>query len=203
MYPFMINISNKKIVVIGGGKVAAKRIHSMLPWQPCITVVSPTLHESLQPLVKNNSIRHMERNFQSSDVDHAFLVIAATNDRNINQIIKDSCYLNQLVNVVDNPSSSSFHFPAFYEKDDMMVAVSTNGISPSLSVKLRDEFAAIIDDFAPDYIAFLKEVRASIKRSNLQAEEKRALLKVVLDDRYRIDLDARQALKEKLFTTIK
>jgi precorrin-2 dehydrogenase / sirohydrochlorin ferrochelatase len=201
MYPFMINITNKKIVVIGGGKVAAKRIQSMLPWQPHITVVSPSLIESLQPLVKNNSIRHMERNFQSSDVEHAFLVIAATNDRNMNQIIKDSCHLNQLVNVVDDPVSSSFHFPAFYEKDDVMVAVSTNGASPSLSVKLRDEFAAIIDDFAPDYIAFLKEVRTSIKRSNLPADEKRQLLQQVLDDRYRTNLQARNALKEHLFAT--
>ncbi|MER1998534.1 MAG: NAD(P)-dependent oxidoreductase [Lysinibacillus sp.] len=202
MYPFMINITNKKIVVIGGGKVAAKRIQSMLPWQPYITVVSPTLNEGLQALVENNSIRHMERNFQSSDVEHAFLVIAATNNHNINQIIKDSCHLNQLVNVVDDPASSSFHFPAFYEKDDVMVAVSTNGISPSLSVKLRDEFAAIIDDFAPDYLAFLKEVRTSIKSSNLPADEKRQLLQQVLEDRYRTNLQARNALKEQLFATL-
>lgn len=202
MYPFMINITNKKIVVIGGGKVAAKRIQSMLPWQPYITVVSPTLNEGLQALVENNSIRHMERNFQSSDVEHAFLVIAATNNHNINQIIKDSCHLNQLVNVVDDPASSSFHFPAFYEKDDVMVAVSTNGISPSLSVKLRDEFAAIIDDFAPDYLVFLKEVRTSIKSSNLPADEKRQLLQQVLEDRYRTNLQARNALKEQLFATL-
>lgn len=203
MYPFMMNIASKKIVVIGGGKIAAKRIHSLLPFEPCITVVSPTLDESLQPLVKSNAIRYMKRNFQSSDVEHAFIVIAATNNANINQIVKDSCSLNQLVNLADDPKGSSFHFPAFYEKDDITVAVSTNGISPSLSVKLRDEFAAIIDEFTPDYIAFLKEVRAEIKRSSLQSDEKRTLLKQVLDDRYRQDVEARNELKENLFSTIR
>ena len=203
MYPFMMNIANKKIVVIGGGKIAARRIHSLLPWQPCITVVSPTLDESLQSLVKSNAIRYMARNFQSSDVEHAFIVVAATNNANINQIVKDSCSLNQLVNLADDPAGSSFHFPAFYEKDDITVAVSTNGISPSLSMKLRDEFAAIIDEIAPDYIEFLKEVRTAIKHSSLQSEEKRTLLNRVLEDRYRHDLQARRELKDDLFSSIR
>jgi precorrin-2 dehydrogenase / sirohydrochlorin ferrochelatase len=203
MYPFMINIANKKIVVIGGGKIAAKRVHSMLPWQPHITVVSPTLDESLLELVTSNKIRYMKRNFQSSDVEHAFIVIAATNNSNINQIVKDSCSLNQLVNLADDPQKSSFHFPAFYEKEDITVAVSTNGISPSLSMKLRDDFAAIIDDFAPDYIEFLKEVRTAIKHSNLTSNEKRTLLSKVLEDQYRHDIAARTRLKEQLYAAIR
>lgn len=199
MYPFMINIEGKKIVVIGGGKVAAKRVHSLLRWQPHITIVSPNLHESLHEVIdSHDNVRYYERSFQSSDVEQAFLVIAATNDSTINQIVKDSCHSNQLINIVDDPAGSSFHFPAFYEKNDITVAVSTNGTSPSLGVQLRDEFAAIIEELEPQYITFLKEFRAAIKCSELSPIDKRYWLKEVLKDEYRHSEQKRQQLKEQL-----
>ena len=198
MYPFMINVHNKKIVVVGGGQIAAKRIMALIPWQPLITVISPKLEEQLVALVNNGMIEHKERTFQASDVDAAFIVIAATNDKTVNRIVKDSCAIHQLYNIVDDPKSSSFHFPAMYTEHDITVAVATNGISPTLAIRLRDEFAAIIDDLHPAYLAFLQEVRQHVKGASLTGQQKRELLAECMEKQYQTDAYARASLLEKI-----
>jgi precorrin-2 dehydrogenase / sirohydrochlorin ferrochelatase len=203
MYPFMINIHNKKIVVIGGGKIAAKRILALLPWQPVITVISPKLDEQLVTLANNGIIQHKERTFITSDVEEAFIVIAATNDTTVNRDVKASCASNQLYNIVDDPQGSSFHFPAMYTGHDITVSVATNGISPKLSMLLRDEFAAIIDDLQPAYLAFLQEVRQHLKGASLTGQQKRELLNECMEGQYRTDAYARASFFEKIEKVIK
>lgn len=198
MYPFMMNITNKKIVVIGGGKVAAKRVESMLCWHPTITVISPALDARLQVLVKNKQISYEARKFMPSDVTDALIVLAATNDAELNQLVRESCGINQLVNLADDPVNSSFHFPAFHEKNGLTVAVSTSGISPSLAVKLRNDFAAVIDDFPRDYVDFLRDIRKLIKVVDLPRDVKGEILENILDERYHHDVTARTQLREML-----
>ena len=198
MYPFMINIHNKKIVVIGGGKVAAKRILALIQWKPLITVISPKLDEQLVALVNNGMIQHKERTFQASDVEEAFIVIAATNDNTVNRIVKGSCAIHQLYNIVDDPQGSSFHFPAMHTGHDITVAVATNGISPTLAIHLRNEFASIIDDLQPTYLAFLQEVRQHLKYAPLTGQQKRELLAECMEKQYQIDAYARASFFEKI-----
>ena len=194
----MINIHHKKIVVIGGGKIAAKRILALIPWQPFITVISPKLDEQLVALVHNDVIQHKERTFQVSDVDPAFIVIAATNDKTVNRIVKDSCGSNQLYNIVDDPQGSTFHFPAMYTEHDITVAVATNGLSPTLAIHLRDKFAAIIDDLQPAYLTFLQEVRQHLKGASLTGQQKRELLAECMEEQYQTDEYARASFFEKV-----
>ena len=198
MYPFMINIHHKKIVVIGGGKIAAKRIIALIPWQPFITVISPKLDEQLVALVNNDVIQHKERTFQASDIEAAFLVIAATNDKTVNRIVKDSCASNQLYNIVDDPQGSSFHFPAMHTGHDITVAVATNGLSPTLAIHLRDEFASIIDDLQPAYLDFLREVRQQLKGTPLTVQQKRALFAECMEGQYKTSEQARTRFLEKI-----
>lgn len=191
MYPFMINIQQKKIVVIGGGRVAETRVQNLLRWQPQVTVISPKLDESLHRLWNQGMIDYESREFRPSDVLEAFIVIAATNDRSINQAVKNCCAVNQLYNIVDDPQNSSLHFPAFYEKCGVTVSVGTNGISPMLAKKLRDEFAIEIDKLDKAYVQFLLEVRNGIKKSHLSSLEKRAIHQLALEDTLRIDAEKR------------
>lgn len=198
MFPMMVNIRDKKVIVIGGGKIAAKRIESLLRFQPNITVVSPVLEERLHAFVKNGVIEHIAKSFQTCDVQDAFLVIAATNDTAVNQLVKESCHPNQLINIVDNPANSSFHFPAMYEKNEITIAVTTSGISPILAKNLRDDFAAIVDGLEPDYLLFLKEVRQLVKAGQFTKEQKRFLLAECLEDYYQTDSQMRTMFLRKL-----
>ena len=198
MYPFMINIQHKKIIVVGGGKIAAKRIFALLPWQPFITVISPKLDEQLVALVNNGIIQHKERTFRTRDVEEAFIIIAATNDKTVNRIVKGSCANNQLYNIVDDPQGSSFHFPAMYTGHDITISVATNGISPKLAMHLRDEFAVIIDNLQPAYLTFLQQVRQHLKGAPLTGVQKRELLAECMDEQYRTDEDARAHFFERI-----
>lgn len=198
MFPMMVNIRDKKVIVIGGGKIAAKRIESLLRFQPNITVVSPVLEERLHAFFKNGVIEHIAKSFQTCDVQDAFLVIAATNDTAVNQLVKESCHPNQLINIVDNPANSSFHFPAMYEKNEITIAVTTSGISPILAKNLRDDFAAIVDGLEPDYLLFLKEVRQLVKAGQFTKEQKRFLLAECLEDYYQTDSHMRTMFLKKL-----
>lgn len=198
MFPMMVDIRNRKVVVIGGGKIATKRIESLLRFQPNITVVSPVLEASLHALVKSGEIEHIARAFQMGDVQGALLVIAATNDGVVNQLVKESCHPNQLLNIVDDPANSSFHFPAMYEKNEITIAVTTSGISPMLAKNLRDDFAAIVDGIEPDYLLFLKEVRQLVKAGQFTKEQKRFLLTECLEDYYQTDSHMRTMFLRKL-----
>lgn len=195
----MVDIRNRKVVVIGGGKIATKRIESLLRFQPNITVVSPVLEASLHALVKSGEIEHIARAFQMGDVQGALLVIAATDDAVINQLVKESCNVNQLLNIVDDPANSSFHFPAMYEKNEITIAVTTSGISPMLAKNLRDNFAAIVDGIEPEYLLFLKEVRRLVKVSQFSKERKHTLLKDCLEECYQSNTIQRKVFLEKMF----
>ena len=199
MFSMMVDIRNRKAVVIGGGKIATKRIESLLRFQPKITVVSPVLEASLHALVKSGEIEHIARAFQIGDVQGALLVIAATDDAAVNQLVKESCHTNQLINVVDDPANSSFHFPAMYEKNEITIAVTTSGISPMLAKKLRDDFAAIVDGIEPEYLLFLKEVRRLVKVSQFSKERKHTLLKDCLEECYQSNSIQRKIFLEKMF----
>ncbi|MEK5077544.1 NAD(P)-dependent oxidoreductase [Solibacillus sp. FSL W7-1436] len=198
MFPMMVNIRDKKVVVIGGGKIAAKRIETLLRFQPNITVISPMLEERLHALVENGVIEHKAKSFQTCDVQGALLVIAATNNTAVNQLVKESCHTNQLLNIIDDPANSSFHFPAMYEKNEITIAVTTSGISPMLAKNLRDDFAAIIEGIDPEYLLFLKEVRQLVKAGQFTKEQKRFLLAECLEDYYQIDAHMRTMFLEKL-----
>ena len=198
MFPMMVNIRDKKVVVIGGGKIAAKRVDSLLRFQPKITVVSPVLGKRLYVLVESGVIVHIAKSFQICDVQDALLVIAATDDAAVNQLVKESCHTNQLLNIVDDPANSTFHFPAIYEKNEIKVAVTTGGISPKLARNLRDDFATIVNRFEPEYLLFLKEVRQLVNSGRFSKELKQFLLTECLEDYYHNDTNLQTMFLEKL-----
>lgn len=197
----MVNIRNRKVIVIGGGKIAAKRIESLLRFQPNITVVSPVLEECLHALIESGVIEHIARAYQIGDVQGALLVIAATDDAAVNKLIKESCHANQLINIVDDPANSSFHFPAMYEKNEITIAVTTSGISPKLAKNLRDDFADIVDGIEPEYLLFLKEVRRLVKTDKFSEEQKHTLLKDCLEECYQSNSIQRKIFLEKMFNS--
>lgn len=193
MYPFMIDLKNKKIVIVGGGKVAANRVLALLPFQPFMTVISPTLDERLEDLYEEKKIQYEKRKFQPKDVENAFIVIAATNDYETNQLVKKSCHENQLYNIVDDPKSSSFHFPAMHQHNGITVAVTTSGISPMLAKQLRDEFAEIVDALDDKYLTFLQDVRNLVKTKPLEASKKKEIYKKCLQKQFVQSENERQA----------
>ena len=141
MYPVMINIREKKVVVVGGGKVAARKIKTLLAEQAAVTVISPTLH----PDIPQAEIQWLARPYQTGDLEGAKLVFACTDQEEVNRQIMQDAAPSQLVNNTGDKTFSDFYNVAIARKKDVSVMISTNGLSPSRSKEIRKKIEAILD----------------------------------------------------------
>lgn len=141
MYPVMINIREKKVVVVGGGKVAARKIKTLLAEQAAVTVVSPTLHAD----IPQAEIQWLARPYQIGDLEGAKLVFACTDQAEVNRQIMEDVAPSQLVNNTGDKTFSDFYNVAIARKKDVSVMISTNGLSPSRSKEIRKKIEAILD----------------------------------------------------------
>ncbi|HFF3189650.1 TPA: NAD(P)-binding protein [Bacillus cereus] len=184
MYPLTVRVEKKRVVVIGGGKVAGFKIIPLLKQGADIVVVSPELDANLVKLVEEKKIRWYQREYEKSDINGAFLVVAASSDAVLNEKVAEDTAENQLVNVITNPESGSVHFPAAFHRGLLNIAVSTGGASPKLAKKIRDDIANKYDEAYESYLDFLYEVRIKVKELQIEKRERNILLQEVLKSIY-------------------
>ncbi|HDR8434149.1 TPA: NAD(P)-binding protein [Bacillus cereus] len=184
MYPLTVRVNEKRVVVIGGGKVAGFKIIPLLKQGADIVVISPELDANLVKLVEEKKIRWYQREYEKSDIKSAFLVVAASSDSILNEQVAEDAAENQLVNVITNPESGNVHFPAAIHRGLLNIAVSTGGASPKLAKKIRDEVANKYDETYESYLDFLYEVRVKLKDLQLEKRERNILLQEVLKSVY-------------------
>lgn len=141
MYPIMVNIKQKPVVVIGGGKVAARKIKALLVEDALVTVISPKLLKEI-PLEKINWIARL---YQTGDLVGAKLVFACTDDDHVNEQIMKDAHSSQLVNNTGDKLNSDFYNVAIAQKNGLSVMISTNGISPSRSKEIRRKIEQLLD----------------------------------------------------------
>lgn len=184
MYPLTVRVEKKRVVVIGGGKVAGFKIIPLLKQGADIVVVSPELDANLVKLVEEKKIRWYQREYEKSDINGAFLVVAASSDAVLNEKVAEDTAENQLVNVITNPESGNVHFPAAFHCGLLNIAVSTGGASPKLAKKIRDDIANKYDEAYESYLDFLYEVRIKVKELQIEKRERNILLQEVLKSIY-------------------
>jgi siroheme synthase-like protein len=135
----------KPCLVVGGGKVAERKVNILLKFRSTIKVVSPRISSTLQKLAEKGKIHIYLKEYDANDLNGVALVFAATNGETINQKIhKDAGERNIPVNVVDNPSLCDFIVPSIVKKDPILIAISTSGMVPFLSKRLRKDIAVHI-----------------------------------------------------------
>ncbi len=138
-YPLAINLEGRLAVVIGGGKVAERKIKKLLEAKAKIKVVSPVITPKLKHLVSKRKMIWIPRLARSSDLYSASIVIAATSKPPVNKSVsKWARQQRAWVNVVDKPNLSDFISPALFRKRNATVAVYTNGRDPVLSRDLKN-----------------------------------------------------------------
>ncbi len=130
-FPLFLDINKRHCLVIGGGPVASRKVTSLLKSGAVVTLISPVVSPELQQLADAGKISILLREYQSTDIVRAFLVIAATNNADVNiQIADQANDANILVNVADNPDLGSFIFPSVVDRSPVTIAISTGGASP-------------------------------------------------------------------------
>lgn len=184
LYSMNLDLSRRKVVVVGGGKVAERKVFGLLEADARVTVVSPQLTEALLKLAKNDLITWVQKSFSPEDLKGTFLIIAATNDRETNIHVKKSAAEHQLVTIADDPAQSDFQVPATFKRGKLSIAISTSGASPILAKKIRSQLEDTYDDRYDEYLDFLASCRQEILDSVSDPEQKKQLLTVITEDSY-------------------
>ena len=134
--PIFLDVTQKRVLLIGGGRVALSKVKGLLPFSSSITVLSQEICEEISSL----GIDCIEGAYSKSALNGFDIVYACTSNRELNkQICEDARQLHILVNVVDDPSLSDFISPAVYRREPMTVAVSSDGKDVKRSVAWRDQ----------------------------------------------------------------
>jgi len=157
-YPVFLNLKGRKVVVIGGGKVAERKVFALLRTGADLTVVSPEITGKIERIKKKGGIKHIRRQYRKGDVRDAFLVIAATDSPEINERISRDAPC--LVNVVDTPHLCNFIVPSVMKRGAMTIAISTGGVSPALSRSIRKELEKLYGAGFSIYLESLRKIRA-------------------------------------------
>ena len=163
-YPVnLIDLSNRKCIVIGGGTVALRKVEGLLASGADVSVISPALVQGLAELHAAGKIASIAREYQEDDLDAAWLVIAATDDPAVNHAVAAGAMRRgQLVNVVDDPEHSNFIVPAVVRRGELALAICTGGASPALSRRLRERLEELIGPEYGDLAALLAELRPQL-----------------------------------------
>ena len=139
-FPMMIDLNDKEVLIVGGGKVASRRAETLLRCGAKITAVSLNFNEDFPKVFKKIS-----RAFIIDDIKEKFsLIIAATNDRNINKLIRDTAKSKKIpVNVCDSQSECDFFFPSLVNVENVAASVCTAGLDSKLTRKLSDKLREV------------------------------------------------------------
>jgi precorrin-2 dehydrogenase/sirohydrochlorin ferrochelatase len=175
-YPVLIHLDGKKVVVVGGGPVAERKIEMLLEYGADVQVVSRDLTPRLRKYSEGGTIGFLGQEFNEDCLEEAFMVIAATDDPRLNhQVSKKAKEKGLLVNAVDQPSDCNFIVPSILRRGDFLIAVSTSGKSPALAKKVRE---ALEEGFGNEYeslLILMGRLREEILSQRLSQDENRRI----------------------------
>ena len=153
-YPIFLDLKNKKSVVIGGGSVAERKAVTLLSCKADVSVISPDITPRLRELAKKKRLRYIKKRYEDKDIKDAFLVVAATNNREANKAVFAAAKRYKcLLNIVDKPDESNFIVPSLISRGDLTIAVSTGGKRPALAKQIRKELQ---QRYGKEYEIFIK-----------------------------------------------
>ena len=163
-YPVSLNIQGKRCVVIGGGKVALRKVKMLLDCGANVSVISPKPHPDMAKLSKERAIHLIQRDYEARDLKEAVIAIACTDVKEVNRKVADEAKkAGILVNVADDPEPSDFIIPAFFRRGNLTLAVSTSGVSPALARKIRTKLEKSFGEEYASLLSLIGEVRSTLK----------------------------------------
>ncbi len=163
-FPLYIRIENARVVVVGAGHVAVRKVESLLEYGADVTVIAPEAAEEISDWAQRGLINLQLRPYEQGDIEGALLVVAATSDRELNTAIYDeACSNNTLVNVVDIPELCNCIVPSILRRGRMQIAVSTDGAAPGVARDVRRELERQFPDWWGSYIDLMAATRALVK----------------------------------------
>lgn len=150
-FPMFIDLSDKNIVVVGGGNIATRRVKTLLSFTRNIRVVAPKVTMEMMELGKAGYVELVKRPVKRSDFRMAYMVIAATNDRKLNDEIHRICRQEGIyVNVSSDREQCDFYFPGIYMEDELVVGITASGLDHKKARRVREEIQKALERVAQE-----------------------------------------------------
>jgi uroporphyrin-III C-methyltransferase/precorrin-2 dehydrogenase/sirohydrochlorin ferrochelatase len=183
--PIFLRLEHQPCLVVGGGEVAARKVHLLQRAGAVVTVVAPKLCPALQRLCAGEDdapvIHWRQGRFDAADLDAMVLVIAATNDSEVNRQVSELAGQRRIpVNVVDQPALCSFIFPSIIDRSPVVVAISTGGASPVLARLLRARLETLIPAGYGRLASLLDSFRETVKQRFSSSRDRRRFWERIL-----------------------
>ncbi|MFK2826751.1 NAD(P)-binding protein [Bacillus sp. B190/17] len=199
MFPIMVDLSNEKIVVVGGGEIALHKIKNILRFGLHVHVVSPAIHPEIEKLADQGLVTIKQKYVEEEDYDDAFLVITVTNSSEVNnEVARKAKAVGKLVIHTEQPDLGNSTIPASLQRGRLILSVSTGGASPTLAKQIRNQLEEQYDESYEDYLDFLYEVRQVVKKIEPDRTVRRHLLKIAADPVFYKDRERREAFLQEI-----
>ena len=178
-FPIFTQIEGKRCLIIGGGKVAARKVRMLLQYGANIVVVAEKVCEEIKKILpEENLLESRKKAFFEKEIHKAFLVIAATSNREENHYIAELCHdCNVFVNVADSEEESSFIFPSIVRKGDISIGINSGTGSPTVSKQIRKQIEKAVPDYYADIAVFMGELREYVKANFKEESQRHYILK--------------------------
>ena len=166
LLPLFHNLNGRRCVMVGGGSVALRKIRPLIEVGAKVEIIAPEINTAITDLAEKHSLCLYQRKFNNADLEGAALVIAATDDKQLNkQVSEQAQKLNIPVNVVDQPELCSVVFPSIVDRSPVQIAISSGGTAPVLARMLRTRLESLI----PSGYGFLAQLAGKFRQ---QVKEK-------------------------------
>lgn len=175
-YPVFLDLRDKKCLVVGGGKVAYRKVGTLLACQARVTVVAPRITEDFNILAQEGSIKYLKEPYEPVHLEGAFLVIGSTDNEEVNRIIAQDCFQKNIpVNIVDVPDLCNFFVPALVNRGPLSIAISTEGKSPAFAARIRRELEKDYTSIHGEFVDYLGSLRPHILEVIPDGKKRKAL----------------------------
>ena len=182
-YPIFLDLKDRRVVLIGGGNVAARNAQSLLYAGAKLVLIAEEIDDSLIDLCRNKNAEIIESKYSKDYLSQAVLAIAATNDHQLNcRIYKDCRELEILCNVVDEPQMCDFFVPAVVKRRDLQIAIGTEGACPAYSGHLRKKLEQLFTEKHGQFLTELQAFRKHTIESVPDPSDRKALLGELVGD---------------------
>jgi precorrin-2 dehydrogenase/sirohydrochlorin ferrochelatase len=180
-FPILVDLRGKKVLVVGGGNVAARKIGSLLAHGATVELIAKELSAHVAAWVEKGLVKHVDQDFSESRLESFFMVIAATNDDSLNQQVSLKAQEHGLlVNVVDQPLDCNFIVPSVLRRGDLVVAVSTSGKSPAFARKIRLDLERQFGDEIECFLILMGHLRERVLAHGLPQDQNKELFEKLI-----------------------
>lgn len=182
-FPFFADINDKKIAVIGGGRVACRKVRILADYGAAITVTAPDICDEIYKLAEScGNIDIHKKPFSEDDIDGAYAVISAASDSQVNRRVYELCVQKNIpVNTVDDPEKCTFIFPALAHRGNITVGVCSSGTAPAFSAYLRRKIEELMDEKMLFCAEMTSMLRPLVKEKFTAEEQRRNAMYAMID----------------------